>query len=206
MIVLKFVISVVGGQGDYWPHGAERHSNATGQQAPSSLLNVPSWTYCAVPHQAFAGRVLWNRLWPLCSTHYNSSLRLWILTFIQITPSPCFTRFLKFNRPCQFTPLLNFTFPRSLWRPSASFVYIYWRFFFFPYGNIIFYLRQLRLGTQLGRKTRTWCTHKISVSNSEIIPTRCNNCVYSSQWLYSTCFGWQFHPSSGVQCCIWPFR
>ena len=42
--------------------------------------------------------------------------------------------------------------------------------------------------------------------NSEIIPTRCNNCVYSSQWLYSTCFGWQFHPSSGLQCCIWPFR
>ena len=42
--------------------------------------------------------------------------------------------------------------------------------------------------------------------HSEIIPTRCNNCVYSSQWLYSTCFGWQFHPSSGVQCCIWPFR
>ena len=27
--------------------------------------------------------------------------------------------------------------------------------------------------------------------NSEINPTRCNNCVYSSQWLYSTCFGWQ---------------
>ena len=34
--------------------------------------------------------------------------------------------------------------------------------------------------------------------NSEIIPTRCNNCIYSSQWLYCTCFGWQFHPSSGV--------
>ena len=42
--------------------------------------------------------------------------------------------------------------------------------------------------------------------SSEIIPKRCNNCVYSSQWLYSTCFGRQFHPSSGVQCCIWPFR
>ena len=40
--------------------------------------------------------------------------------------------------------------------------------------------------------------------NSEINPTRCNNCVYSSQWLYSTRFGWQFHPSSGVQCSIWP--
>ena len=26
---------------------------------------------------------------------------------------------------------------------------------------------------------------------SEINPTRCNNCVYSSKWLYSTCFGWQ---------------
>ena len=46
----------------------------------------------------------------------------------------------------------------------------------------------------------------IKTRNSEINPTRCNNCVYSSQWLYSTCFGWQFHPSSGVQCCIWPFR
>jgi len=39
---------------------------------------------------------------------------------------------------------------------------------------------------------------------SEISPTRCNNCVFYSQWLYSTCFGWQSHPSSGVQCCIWP--
>jgi len=26
-------------------------------------------------------------------------------------------------------------------------------------------------------------------ASSEIIPTRCNSCVYSSQWLYSTCFG-----------------
>ena len=25
--------------------------------------------------------------------------------------------------------------------------------------------------------------------NSEINPTRCNNCVYSTPWLYSTCFG-----------------
>ena len=25
--------------------------------------------------------------------------------------------------------------------------------------------------------------------NSEINPTRRNNCVYTSQWLYSTCFG-----------------
>ena len=46
----------------------------------------------------------------------------------------------------------------------------------------------------------------LSSDSSEIIPTRCNNCVYSSQWLYSTCFGWQFHPSSGVQCFIWPLR
>jgi hypothetical protein len=27
------------------------------------------------------------------------------------------------------------------------------------------------------------------ILNSEINPTRCNNCVYSSQWFYSTCFG-----------------
>ena len=38
----------------------------------------------------------------------------------------------------------------------------------------------------------------------EISPTRCNDYVFYSQWLYSTCFGWQSHPSSGVQCCIWP--
>ena len=29
--------------------------------------------------------------------------------------------------------------------------------------------------------------------NSEINPTRCNNCVCSSQWLYSTCFGRQLN-------------
>ena len=50
--------------------------------------------------------------------------------------------------------------------------------------------------------------HALSISLphiGEISPTRCNNCVFYSQWLYSTCFGWQFHPSSGVQCCIWPY-
>ena len=36
--------------------------------------------------------------------------------------------------------------------------------------------------------------------SGEIIPTRCNNCVFYSQRLYSTCFGWQSHPSSGAQC------
>ena len=30
---------------------------------------------------------------------------------------------------------------------------------------------------------------QIESDTSEINPTRCNNCVYSSQWLYSTCFG-----------------
>ena len=42
--------------------------------------------------------------------------------------------------------------------------------------------------------------------NSEINPTRCNNCVYSSQWLYSTYFGWQFHPSSGVHMLYYGLR
>ena len=37
----------------------------------------------------------------------------------------------------------------------------------------------------------------------EISPTSCKNCVFYSQWLYSTCFGWQSHPSSGVKCCIY---
>ena len=31
--------------------------------------------------------------------------------------------------------------------------------------------------------------NETDAKNSEINPTRCNNCVYSSQWLYSTCFG-----------------
>ena len=43
-----------------------------------------------------------------------------------------------------------------------------------------------------------WKTARLYFASGEINPTRCNNCVYSSQWLYSTCFGWQLHPSSGV--------
>jgi len=60
------------------------------------------------------------------------------------------------------------------------------------------YIQGVSGGTCLGLET--------ALLNSEINSTRCNNCVYSSQWFNSTCFGWQFHPSSGVQCCIWPFR
>jgi len=29
----------------------------------------------------------------------------------------------------------------------------------------------------------------VVVYSGEISPTRCNNCVFYSQWLYSTCFG-----------------
>ena len=39
----------------------------------------------------------------------------------------------------------------------------------------------------------------IMLYSSEISPTRCNNCVFIlTQWLYSTCFGRQSHPSSRV--------
>ena len=55
---------------------------------------------------------------------------------------------------------------------------------------------------QLHKFRKAPCFRQTFHINSEIIPTRCNNCVYSSQWLYSTCFGRQFHPSSGVQCCF----
>ena len=53
--------------------------------------------------------------------------------------------------------------------------------------------------TELKRRNKA-----TGIQCGEISPTRCNNCVFYSQWLYSTCFGWQSHPSSGVQCCIWP--
>jgi hypothetical protein len=54
----------------------------------------------------------------------------------------------------------------------------------------------------VGENIRTeypW-VHWIPPFLSQLFPTAnsCNNCVYSSQLLYSTCFGWQFHPSSGV--------
>ena len=39
----------------------------------------------------------------------------------------------------------------------------------------------------------------------EISPTRCNNCVFILRNGF-TCFGRQSHPSSGVQCCIWPLQ
>ena len=64
--------------------------------------------------------------------------------------------------------------------------------------------RNIRAKTNC-RKNKTKNTTNTQ-TDSEINPTRCNNCVYSSQWLYSTCFGWKFHPSSGVQCCIWPLK
>ena len=44
----------------------------------------------------------------------------------------------------------------------------------------------------------TRCNNCVYSSQWLYFFSRCNNCVYSSQWLYSTCFGWQFHPSSGV--------
>ena len=50
----------------------------------------------------------------------------------------------------------------------------------------------------VGKEEKVSSQDVLNASNSEINPTRCNNCVYSSQWLYSTCFRWQFHPSSGV--------
>ena len=39
--------------------------------------------------------------------------------------------------------------------------------------------------------------------NSEINPTRCNNCVYSSQWLYSTCFGWHIQHIQHIYSWWW---
>jgi len=57
--------------------------------------------------------------------------------------------------------------------------------------SIVMFVRPSVCMEQLEKYSR-----KMIFECSEIIPTRCNNCVYSSQWLYSTCFGWQFHPSS----------
>jgi len=76
----------------------------------------------------------------------------------------------------------------------------------------IIFLPSFQLATRLNSQNRNetefmnelW--HFNLYMNSEIFTTRCNNCVYSSQWLYSTYFGWQFHPSSGVKCCIWHLR
>ena len=44
----------------------------------------------------------------------------------------------------------------------------------------------------------TFVVPSIMFYSGEISPTRCNNCVFYSQWLYPTCVGWQSHPSSGV--------
>ena len=43
--------------------------------------------------------------------------------------------------------------------------------------------KEKQIGEELEKAGKFQCL------NSEIIPTRCNICVYSSQWLYSTCFG-----------------
>ena len=59
----------------------------------------------------------------------------------------------------------------------------------------------LKLYILINGEISLWLTY-----GSEIIPTRCNNCVYSSQWLHSTCFGRQFHPSSGVHMLYMAFQ
>jgi hypothetical protein len=62
MIVLKFVISVVGGQGDYWPRAPKGiAAPLVGKRRPH-ILDVRSWRFCASPHQACAGTVLSNGL------------------------------------------------------------------------------------------------------------------------------------------------
>ena len=46
-----------------------------------------------------------------------------------------------------------------------------------------------------------YSVYKFSLYISKVlktIPTRCNNCGLIFPMLYSTCFGWQSHPSSGV--------
>ena len=55
-----------------------------------------------------------------------------------------------------------------------------------------FYVRHVA-GEPATRSQRVYCVvcyYNVQLLfNSEVNPTRCNNCVYSSQWLYSTCFG-----------------
>ena len=77
--------------------------------------------------------------------------------------------------------------------------------------SIFQFLSEHNLGHLTLCKLYNWNiqTHEeliIRVQLHMLILTDISSCVYSSQWLYSTCFGWQFHPSSGVQCCIWPLR
>ena len=87
------------------------------------------------------------------------------------------------------------------WRDGAQFpMYPYCTCSDRFYGSDNFCTVNNILGLPCWRKDDRSLTLIVHI-HSEINPTRCNNCVYSSQWLYSTCFGWQFHPSSGVQCC-----
>ena len=58
----QFVISVVGGQGDYWPWAPKGIATPLVSKRRLHVLDVPSWTCCASPHQVCAWIVLSNRL------------------------------------------------------------------------------------------------------------------------------------------------
>jgi hypothetical protein len=50
MIVLKFVFSVVGGNGYYWPRAPKGIATPLGSERRRLVLDVPCWTRCASPY------------------------------------------------------------------------------------------------------------------------------------------------------------
>ena len=119
-------------------------------------------------------------------------------------PRLCYSCCLASTGPCLGTSANFLKTPNTKWSTRTSGVTFL--SFLVPYSvtSLITTLMVL-VSIWLASDNFNWIWNSVTGSG-EIIPTRCNNCVYSSQWLYSTCFGWQFHPSSGVQCCIGPFR
>jgi len=54
-------------------------------------------------------------------------------------------------------------------------------------GTLLILTGYTHTHTNTHTQTQIHTNIKTSIHTSEINPTRCNNCVYSSQWLYSTC-------------------
>ena len=74
------------------------------------------------------------------------------------------------------------------WIPTPCSVILFWRNLLLPSAGCLNLSRCMLKGCG-GKKVNLIFVVPCIMLNSEINPTRCNNCVYSLQWLYSTCFG-----------------
>ena len=162
---------------------AESESNSFKQ----TVLNVVTVTLFTTQYEELGGVVVNTELWKTRGLHSKQTYvvnisnvfkcRAKIVSFRRATPIKvkCQSPSCASHRRAGITPRQKMYF-------SKNFV------LFCDYSGVV-----IKIYLCSGRSVGGFITGGVGEEKldygSEINPTRCNNCVYSSQWLYSTCFG-----------------